>query len=990
LSVTASVSASGSTLDETSNDSETFTISVSGVPSGGWAYAYYTVTGDATLGSYGGDYTQSSDYDQDWSYSSPYQTMMFSGDGSETHTIEPEADIEYEGDETITVTITGGAWCDGQGGYGEIAGGSSATMTIDDDDEWTIVVETTDGKEEAAEGDPCVDGEFVVKRVAVGNSPMDYSYDIEVPYEFYSPTNNDSAAGVWYATEGTGEGTDFQTTISSGTITLPSGSGNETVTVPVDVRDDQTAECKETVLLHLTGDGEACDSCCYTQSYPVTNAKATVTINDNDWVIEAVDDAFEPMKLADAPDSENVEEVGSPGKFRVYLLPGNDNPSETEVGIEISMTTSGNGESDAQGLDDDSYPDEGDIENDKADADGYAADEGGTIIDPDDSSAELTILATATTYAVNVFPWYDKYSNDDGEEVTATISGSNVDTLRNSATLKILEPTLDPQNCTSCCFAGASSSYSDGVIESCNGSTGGAGLSDAGTDLTYFSQYASGQETVVAYQPLDLTNGTATLDLVEAKLTAFGSASPNTAIWFDGSEAEAGETYAFSLPADVSSLSTGAYDWTVQLTQHYSDTSTQVVSVTGDKNVISTLDSDMASGWFPHGVSSLVADGSDVLLMQSGLQRFEPAGSGGWIAQNFRDTNAYTLTGSWSTGFTLTAKNGTEDEFNTSGQLTSTTDPDGNETTYSYSSGKLASMTEPGVRTTTFSYDQQTGYLSSITKPDGVTSTYTVNASGEITAITKPDPDGTGPLSAPVTSLTYDTNGMLATVTSPGGGVESYEYDHALRLEKVTHADDSEDTYVSVFAAALVDTSGGVGTQQNPADLVAATDIDVSSTVGGVTTSADVDGWGLPTNAVNGEGQTTRYLRNAKGQTLKTIEPDPDDDGPLTSSITTYDYDGNGNPIQTTLSDGSSRQWEYDEQWNAVTKYVDELGNVTLYAVDADTGNVASQTIIVGELDGFGNTETDDLVTSYTYTDSNDNTLIGSGGPDSLHDWGSF
>ncbi len=428
---------------------------------------------------------------------------------------------------------------------------------------------------------------------------------------------------------------------------------------------------------------------------------------------------------------------------------------------------------------------------------------------------------------------------------------------------------------------------------------------------------------------------------------------------------------------DVSSLSTDVYDWTIQLTQHYSDSSTQAVSVTGDKKVINTLDSAMAPGWFPHGVSYLVADGSDVMLMRSGMQRFESDGNGGWTHQDFHDTNAYTLTGSWSTGFTLTAKDGTVDEFNTSGQITSSTDPGENETTYTYTSGKLTTITHPDTSTTTFTYDQQTGNLSSITTADGITSTYTHDANGRITAITKPDPDGSGPLAAPTTSLAYDTNGMLSTITYPDGGVESYAYDHALRLERVTRADDSEDTYVSMFAAALVDTSGGDGSQQSSANLIGAGDMEIVTTVGGVTTTADVDTWGYPVNAVNGEGHATQYLRNSKGQVLKRIEPDPDGTGPLSKSITTYNYDGKGNLIRTALPDGSTRQWEYDDTWNKTTRYIDEDGNVTLYAIDADNGQMVSKTVVIGNLDGLGNSEEDDLTTSYTYTDSSDSTLVG-------------
>ena len=302
--------------------------------------------------------------------------------------------------------------------------------------------------------------------------------------------------------------------------------------------------------------------------------------------------------------------------------------------------------------------------------------------------------------------------------------------------------------------------------------TGNLAVQNAGSVLTYYSQFASGMDTVVAFSEVDtLSYMWSSLESVEAKLTSFGGTTPNTTVWFDGTEADADTQYTFAFPVDISSLSMGLYDWTVQLTQHYSDSSTQIRTITGQQEVINTLGSSMAAGWFPFGVSSLLADGSDVLLMRSGMQQFLSDGSGGWVHQITYDTNDYTLTGDWTNGFTLTAKDGTVDVFNTSGQITSTTDAAGNVTSYTYSSGKLTSITEPGGESTTFTYNATTGYIESMTKPDAVTSTYTLDGSHRITAITKPDPDGAGPLPAPVTSLAYDgTTGLLTSVSYPDGG----------------------------------------------------------------------------------------------------------------------------------------------------------------------------------------------------------------------------
>ena len=103
-------------------------------------------------------------------------------------------------------------------------------------------------------------------------------------------------------------------------------------------------------------------------------------------------------------------------------------------------------------------------------------------------------------------------------------------------------------------------------------------------------------------------------------------------------------------------------------------------------------------------------EGTDVLLMRSGMQRFEPDGSGGWIHENFHDTSAYTLSGDWDNGFTLTAKDGSVDLFNTSGQITSTIDPAGNETNVrvDYAVGK-GTILEGLVATFRYSWLHQDG-----------------------------------------------------------------------------------------------------------------------------------------------------------------------------------------------------------------------------------------------------------------------------------------
>ena len=894
--------------------------------------------------------------------------ITFYGNGSQSATVTIENDPWREEDETITVRLTGGWWTDSSccGTYPVTIGeNGAATVTILDDDQWTFSLTAEDDT-----GAETLQGENNATFRITRSNPRepDLSYGIKVYYNIsgtatqglgvnddYAPLPGVEGDGCWYS--------------STGYIIFPAESPQMTYDIEVQVRDDAAnpvAEPRETVILTLT-QTEALQDSPQPANYLFGTLSATVYIHDNDWLIRPGLPAREPSEPLPEPTSGLESDMhGQPGTFMIHLVEGNENFED----VNLSYTTVG-GTAD---IDDDPHWDNEPTPRDGwADADGFLMVGQGAL----PLSGQLFIPAGTSQYTISFVPWYDTFRNESSppETVVLTISGSNVHQQEQTATIQILEPEERLKPCAGCC-PGNTDGPSVNVSQAA--APGGLAVSNAGSPLTYYSHFASGRETVVAFSPLQLTNGQATLEFVEAKLVTFGGSTPDTTIWFDAADASAFRTYAFAFPVDVSTLPTGAYPWTVELIQHYSDDSTQTITLTGKKNVFNTLNSPFAPGWFAFGVARLIPDGPDVLLLRGGLQRFKPDGAGGWIADLSDDTSAYTLTGDWDTGFTLRAKDGTVDHFAPSGLILNTTDPAGNPTVYNYDAeNRLLSIVEPQ-GTTTFTYDPMTGRLSQIIRPDGVVSTYTHDDQGRITQITKPDPDGDGPLPAPVTTFEYaGPNGLLSAITFPDGSRETYEYDHALRLKKIIHPDGSEETYVSFPAAALVDLESGEGTPQNPAALRDTATIRVSSTIGGVTTTSAVDSWGFPIESVDGEGQTTRYVRNAAGQVVQVIEPDPDGEGPLTASITRYEYDSKGNRIKMVLPDGGVRRWEYDSTWNAVTRYIDERGIETRYTLDPATGFVLETRVVVGQVDAPGNGETDDVVTRYTYTDADDGTLIG-------------
>jgi RHS repeat-associated protein len=70
------------------------------------------------------------------------------------------------------------------------------------------------------------------------------------------------------------------------------------------------------------------------------------------------------------------------------------------------------------------------------------------------------------------------------------------------------------------------------------------------------------------------------------------------------------------------------------------------------------------------------------------------------------------------------------------------------------------------------------------------------------------------------------------------------------------------------------------------------------------------------------------------------------------------------------------RQYTYDSKFNQLTSVTNELGHKTLYDLDTNTGNVLKNTRVVGQLDSTINGETNDVVTSYTYTSTGQVDLV--------------
>jgi YD repeat-containing protein len=134
------------------------------------------------------------------------------------------------------------------------------------------------------------------------------------------------------------------------------------------------------------------------------------------------------------------------------------------------------------------------------------------------------------------------------------------------------------------------------------------------------------------------------------------------------------------------------------------------------------------------------------------------------------------LSGSASTGWTISFSNGEQRQFNTTGQLTAVVDRNGNRTQVAYdSNNRLSTVTDPASRHLYFNYPVNTPpsfIANSVTSDFGLTLSYSYNGQGVLSQVTKPD----------LTTITYTYNALsqITQVTDSNGKIlESHTYDSA-------------------------------------------------------------------------------------------------------------------------------------------------------------------------------------------------------------------
>ena len=380
-------------------------------------------------------------------------------------------------------------------------------------------------------------------------------------------------------------------------------------------------------------------------------------------------------------------------------------------------------------------------------------------------------------------------------------------------------------------------------------------------------------------------------------------------------------------------------------------------------------------GWTHSYHVRLAEDAGGIVTITWGDDRTEtytPDGSGGYTPQyGVFDT----LSDNGDGTFTLTKRDRTLYDFDTSGRLVAITDKNGNSLTLTYTGADLTEITDTAGRVITLAYDGS-GRLVLITDPIGRTVQYAYDTNGNLTQYTY---DGehqiltvVDPRGHTIVNNTYDDRRVVTYQTDAKGNPTEFAYQELDRITTITDALGNVTVHQHDELLRLIreeDARGGVALYEYDS---AGNRVQVTDKNGNVT-QYQYDARGNVTRKTDALGNTTEITYDA-------------DDNPLTrtdalGNVTEFSYDANGNLTQTTDALGNVSTITYLP--NGLPETVtDPNGHTTTNAYDA-AGNLVQVTDALGNTttysyDGVGRrlTETDALGREMTYGyDANDNVL---------------
>jgi RHS repeat-associated protein len=322
---------------------------------------------------------------------------------------------------------------------------------------------------------------------------------------------------------------------------------------------------------------------------------------------------------------------------------------------------------------------------------------------------------------------------------------------------------------------------------------------------------------------------------------------------------------------------------------------------------------------------------------------------------------------------------------NTFGDATQQRDPNANTTTTTFDTvGRptavtLPAYTPPGgspiTPTTNTAYNQPVGQpvTVTVTDPAGHVTTYTHDRYGNLHTKTQPDPDGTGPKTAPVWTYGYDQDSEPVDTLDPAGEHNLATYDGRGRQITATQTEHVAGVLVNDNTILGYDDAGDLTSTSNPLGQVTHTTFDLAGEPTLVTdptnrfTQTTYDPAGRVVSTVHGQNTTyanpvTTTSYDLAGRAISTSDCTASSTGACTSVLrtSTSSYDAGGRQTQTTSAVGRPTYYGYDPagQLTTITQRVTPSLPATAITVNLGYDRNGNKTRMVD-----GNTN----ATTYTF-----------------------
>ncbi len=379
---------------------------------------------------------------------------------------------------------------------------------------------------------------------------------------------------------------------------------------------------------------------------------------------------------------------------------------------------------------------------------------------------------------------------------------------------------------------------------------------------------------------------------------------------------------------------------------------------------VNSTESPFGSGWGIAGWQQLVesSDGSLLLIDGDGSELLFEAPSaieGDYLSP---PGDFSTLERLADGTFVRTTKEQMVYTFNSSNQLASVRDRNGNETRYLYNtSGQLSSIIDPVGLATNFSYNSL-GRVASITDPAGRVTQLDYDSFGNLIRVT--DPDNT------TRNWRYDSRHHMIEEIDQRGNKEQAFYNFAGRAESAIRKDGSQVRVNPLQGQGLARPEDTLDPDLTKAVTVAASEEAGYINGNGEVVLSELDSAGQLVSRTDGVGNSSSTERNGENQV--TFRAD------ARGNFTRYQYDERGN-LTTIFYSGnqlfaSDNFDEYDQVGNGITDVVtgdlNNDGNPDLVTANQDSNSVS---ILLG--DGNGN---------FSPLNAADNNIIVGASPESV------